>query len=1257
MKNTILLFLIFLSCQLFAQIDTIGLVAYYPFNGNGNDSTRYANHATAYNVTLATDRFGVPNRAYSFNGTSSYLLAPAKPQIQLSSSFTLSVWVNVDASNTNQWAPIVEKRYNSLTDPYTSYSLYVGTPNTPSPFANKFFTGISNGISGTSKDAVARGNYAGGQWYFLTSVYDGQKNKIYINGVYDSSVAISGSINYTSLGLYFGYNSVGGQLYKGLMDDVTIYNRALTDCEIRKLYLNTTSAPVKSGFKVTNSYQQCLAKNSFHVVDTSTNSAYIVNRKWIFNPFEIDSVSNYTEYSTIPYTIPGNYTIKLVVTDSFGCMDTSSRTLTVINSAWASSGSSTLTQCLSGNNFDFYDNAYPTSIITKRLWRFGDGTQDTTPTVIKHKSYAQPGIYTVMFKVFDSNGCSDSMFYTVSVGNKPTPKLSLSTNTICESTPIKIIDSSYIANGALSSSITTGDGNNSNQSPFVYSYTKAGDYRIQLTTSNNGCSDTISKLITVLPKPHSGFTSNILFQCLKNNQFNLNDTTTKPSNLTMSRTWIFSDSTYSSFAQFSKSFLNSGTYTVKLAHQFSNGCSDTVSKTINVNPNTQIGFSSNSYSQCLKGNSFLLQDTSHLSNGFYSRIWDFGDLIQSTNPAVTKNYMAIGNYTVRLVTITSANCYDTAVKTIVVNPSPKMAWNYNSISQCSKNVNFEVIDTSTISNGTLSRQWIFNNQVSTTNPFHSYNTNVGFFPLKLVNTSDKGCSDTLSTVLEVKASPNAGFTINTPSQCLSGNSFICNDTSSIVSGTYSRVWYNGNNQVYTNSSITTYYPSSGNYTIKLMLSTNRGCSDSLLKTVTVYPGPKMGYTINNAVQCSGNNLFTLTDTSTISSGFISRVWKVNNQQSTRSPYSFNLLNPGNYTVVLYNTSDMNCKDSISIPLNVKPGVSTLIYTDAYSKCLGNSFLFVDSSIASSGSITSNWYVNNLAQTATDKMTYKPQSAGSFDVKLVSRLSNGCKDSSTLTMLCKPLPVADFSVNKYDQCLKNNLFVLIDKSTLSGGISSPVWRILDTITSSQSAFSQNFKTPGSYSIKLIAFGNNGCVDSVAKIVNVFASPQTSIISGDNVVSRFTTSSYMVNNTIGSSYAWSVSKGNYSGSGNQINITWLVPGTGKISVIETSDKGCVGDSVYKSILINDASGGIGEEMAKHPIYLYPNPATDECRIVNQLNEIEAIIIFDLNGKKVGEIKGINSRNISFSTADIPNGMYYINVISAGKTAGNMKLSIVH
>src|SRR5687768_8999375 len=103
MKKPLLFISFILCCCMgsFAQssLDS-GLIAYYTFNGNSNDMSGNNHHLTNSGATLTTDRFGVSGRAYSFNGTSSYLWADAPAADFSIPSFSVSYWMKAATTQT-----------------------------------------------------------------------------------------------------------------------------------------------------------------------------------------------------------------------------------------------------------------------------------------------------------------------------------------------------------------------------------------------------------------------------------------------------------------------------------------------------------------------------------------------------------------------------------------------------------------------------------------------------------------------------------------------------------------------------------------------------------------------------------------------------------------------------------------------------------------------------------------------------------------------------------------------------------------------------------------------------------------------------------------------------------------------------------------------------------------------------------------------------------------------------------------------------
>ena len=121
---------------------------------------------------------------------------------------------------------------------------------------------------------------------------------------------------------------------------------------------------------------------------------------------------------------------------------------------------------------------------------------------------------------------------------------------------------------------------------------------------------------------------------------------------------------------------------------------------------------------------------------------------------------------------------------------------------------------------------------------------------------------------------------------------------------------------------------------------------------------------------------------------------------------------------------------------------------------------------------------------------------------------------------------------------------------------------------------------------------------------------------------------------SSYNWSVIGGNIvSGQGtNALEILWGNPGTGQITVVETDDAGCVGDTVTLEVQIGTSSGILFNANAN--IYLYPNPTTG----ILTIEGVEGIVeIYDIYGRR---ILTANTNTVDLSNAAM--GIYFVRVL---------------
>ncbi|MFA6340708.1 MAG: LamG-like jellyroll fold domain-containing protein [Candidatus Paceibacterota bacterium] len=178
-------------------------------------------------ATFATTSGYNGKGAFSFNGTSNYLwiAAPSGQNLSITTDkVTVSAWIN---PNSTQAGTIVCKNQ--------PYILALGDQH--------FYAGVGTGswlfVSGNSVIPL-------NTWSFVTMVYDGAKISLYLNGNFDGSIAKTGNLLYWASDFYIGYGTPGvDQYFSGLIDDVRIYESALTSSEIQKLY-----AERKAGYEV-----------------------------------------------------------------------------------------------------------------------------------------------------------------------------------------------------------------------------------------------------------------------------------------------------------------------------------------------------------------------------------------------------------------------------------------------------------------------------------------------------------------------------------------------------------------------------------------------------------------------------------------------------------------------------------------------------------------------------------------------------------------------------------------------------------------------------------------------------------------------------------------------------------------------------------------------------------------------------------------------------------------------------------------------
>jgi len=205
-----------------------GLIAYYPFDSNANDHSGNNNHGIVIKALLESDRFGNSNSAYSFDGTDSYIKINDNQYVDLKNNFTLSAWVKKTGNWIQSHPMIIAK--NPINSAYILWVNHDGRSLEQGDFSIRVKIG---GWYTCRSGLVPKKD----NWYMVTGIRNRDQLEIFVNGKKYNSITIPDKdLNTTNGALTISDALSTTDSFNGLIDDVRIYNRALSISEIQKLY-------------------------------------------------------------------------------------------------------------------------------------------------------------------------------------------------------------------------------------------------------------------------------------------------------------------------------------------------------------------------------------------------------------------------------------------------------------------------------------------------------------------------------------------------------------------------------------------------------------------------------------------------------------------------------------------------------------------------------------------------------------------------------------------------------------------------------------------------------------------------------------------------------------------------------------------------------------------------------------------------------------------------------------------------------------
>jgi hypothetical protein len=226
----------------------------YVYDSSGNKNNGYVvigetGDSTATSTAWQNGASGKFNGSLDFDGTDDYVDVGAGASLNITKEITISVWAKMDDVGTsigsNQY--LFAKGSVAYNDAASnSYLLFLINAGTSSEDYVRFqlsngssFYNVPSSTSIAQSSRLTLNYFSPNNWYHIVGTYDGTTMKIYIDGEYRASTSGPASINsLPSTNLYFGKHGDNTRFYDGKMDDVRIYNYALTPSQIQQVYNN-----------------------------------------------------------------------------------------------------------------------------------------------------------------------------------------------------------------------------------------------------------------------------------------------------------------------------------------------------------------------------------------------------------------------------------------------------------------------------------------------------------------------------------------------------------------------------------------------------------------------------------------------------------------------------------------------------------------------------------------------------------------------------------------------------------------------------------------------------------------------------------------------------------------------------------------------------------------------------------------------------------------------------------------------------------
>jgi gliding motility-associated-like protein len=813
------------------------------------------------------------------------------------------------------------------------------------------------------------------------------------------------------------------------------------------------------------------------------------------------------------YNLPGSYTVKLLGITSNGCKDSTTYmdTVKVYHKPTASINGNAII-CLTPNTTLQY-NATIASVdpIANYDWKIDGNTVANTAAL--NYNYRIPGTHTISLEITTSNGCTHISTKSIIIDSVKT-NFNLNPYKLCGAGTV-VFNNLTTHYTATNYAWSFGDGITYNGIDTSHNYNLPGIYTVKLLgITSNGCKDSTTYIdtIKVYHKPTASINGNAII-CLTPSttlQYNATIASVDP---IANYDWKIDGNTVANTAVLNYDYRVPGVHTISLEIITSNGCNHVSSKIIVID-SVKTNFNLSPYKFCGNGTVLFKNLTTYFTPTNYT--WNFGDGSSYNGLDTSHTYTTPGNYTIKLLGISSNGCKDSTVyvDTIKIFNLPKAKIDGDSI-HCTpglKNYIGNIISVDNIGD----YKWYVDNVLVSNNNNLTYNFTPGTHTIGLKVFTVNGCTDSLVRRIEID-SAKANFNVNQNKFCGDMATVQFTNTAFAQYPITKYLWLFGDNTISSLPNPIHTYTQYGFYKVSLIITTANGCTDTIVKPdfIEIYKNPIASFT-GDAIRCTlGNGIYTSNSTSL--NPITQYSWMVNGIAVGTNPIlNYNFVTANLYNVALKVTTDKGCSvDSVRQIIVDSVGAKFSIQNPILCGDTGT-VRFTNLSASRYGNMTYQWSFGDGQFSTATSPNHFYNGAGTYTVTLTATTANNCSNTIVYTDTVKIYARTTASIiGDTEKCNQSKLVYKANIVT-QDAVTFYTWKLNSNTISTADTMVYNFTIAGTYTVELTIGTQFGCTVTTSQQVIIRplpipnAAPNTTICNGTSVV---------LNSYDGTSYSWS------------------------------------------------------------------------------------------------------------------------------------------